>query len=204
MKDSFILKELVDKLDKLLQRIEELENTAITFKQKEDTLTISETHYRRLFETAKDGILILDADTGKIYDVNPFILEMLGYSKEEFLGKQLWEIGPFKDIGESKAAFAELQRKEYIRYEHLPLEAKDGHKVDVEFVSNVYSVDHKKVIQCNIRNITARRKAQEKINQRMKELEDFYEMTIHRELKMVELKNEIVNLKKELEKYQKS
>lgn len=203
MKDSFILKELVDKLDKLLQRIEELENTAITFKQKEDTLTISETHYRRLFETAKDGILILDADTGKIYDVNPFILEMLGYSKEEFLGKQLWEIGPFKDIGESKAAFAELQRKEYIRYEHLPLEAKDGHKVDVEFVSNVYSVDHKKVIQCNIRNITARRKAQEKINQRMKELEDFYEMTIHRELKMVELKNEIVNLKKELEKYQK-
>jgi len=200
MEDSYIIKELVDKLDKLLQRIEELEKSAIKFKQKEDTLTISETRYRRLFETAKDGILILDADTGEIADVNPFLVEMLGYPKEEFIGKQLWEIGPFKDIEESKAAFTELQRKEYIRYEHLPLETKDGHKVDVEFVSNVYSVDHKKVIQCNIRNITARRKAEEEIKQRMKELEDFYEMIIHRELKMVELKNEIVNLKEELKK----
>ena len=62
-------------------------------KQAEQAMTISETRYRRLFESAKDGILILDADTGKIKDVNPFLIELLGYSKEQFLEKAIWEIG---------------------------------------------------------------------------------------------------------------
>ena len=90
-------------------------------KQSEEALKISETRYRRLFETAQDGILILDAETGQISDVNPFLVEMLGYSHEEFLGKKLWEIGPFKNIEASKAAFLELQSKGYVRYEDLPL-----------------------------------------------------------------------------------
>ena len=55
----------------------------------------SEVRYRRLFQTAKDGILILDADTLKIIDANPFMTELLGYSHDEFLGKELWEIGLF-------------------------------------------------------------------------------------------------------------
>jgi PAS domain S-box-containing protein len=113
--------------------------------------------YRRLFETAQDGILILDAETGQISDVNPFLVEMLGYSHEEFLGKKLWQIGPFKNIEASKAAFIELQSKGYVRCKDLPLETKDGRHIDVEFVSNVYLVNHKKVIQCNIRDITERK-----------------------------------------------
>jgi PAS domain S-box-containing protein len=200
MEDSYIIKELVDKLDKLLQRIDELENKEIIHKQINDALIISETRYRRLFETAKDGILILDADTGKIADVNPFLVEMLGYSKEEFIGKELWEIGAFKDIEASKEAFDKLQKEEYVRYEHLPLETKDGHKVDVEFVSNVYSVDHTKVIQCNIRNITARKEVEEEIKQRMKNLYDYYDIAIQRESKVKEAKNEIKNL---MEKFRK-
>lgn len=200
MEDSYILKELVDTLDKLLQRIDELENKEIMHKQINDALIISETRYRRLFETAKDGILILDADTGKIADVNPFLVEMLGYSKEEFTGKELSEIGAFKDIEASKEAFDKLQKEEYVRYEHLPLEAKDGHIIDVEFVSNVYSVDHTKVIQCNIRNITARKEVEEEIKQRMKNLYDYYEIAIERESKVKELKNEIINLQEKLRK----
>ena len=89
--------------------------------QSEEALKISETRYRRLFETAQDGILILDAETGQISDVNPFLVEMLGYSHEDFLGKKLWEIGAFKDVEASKAAFGELQAKGYVRYEDLPL-----------------------------------------------------------------------------------
>jgi PAS domain S-box-containing protein len=108
-------------------------------------LEVSEARYRRLFETARDGILILDANTGRINDVNPFLIEMLGYSKEEFLGKKLWEIGAFKDIKASRKAFLELQTKEYVRYEDLPLETKDGRNISVEFISNVYSVDHQRV-----------------------------------------------------------
>lgn len=134
-----------------------------TRKLAEEALAISETRYRRLFETSKDGILILDADSGQITDVNPFLVEMLGYTNEKLLGKRLWEIGSFKDIAASRAAFSELQQKEYIRYEDLPLETSDGRRIDVEFVSNVYTVDRKKVIQCNIRDITARKRAEKEI-----------------------------------------
>src|SRR5271157_181478 len=130
-------------------------------KQAETKLQASETRYRRLFETAQDGILILDADTGQIHDVNPFLVDMLGYTPDEFLGKKLWEIGAFKDIEASKAAFTELQRKGYVRYEDLPLSARDGREMAVEFVSNVYQVNHHKVIQCNIRDITERKQAEE-------------------------------------------
>ena len=120
-------------------------------KKVNDTLAISETRYRRLFESAKDGILILDADTGKILDVNPFLIEMLGYSKKEFIEKAIWEIGLFKDIIANREKFSELQMKEIVRYENLPIESAGGRKINVEFVSNVYSEDNHKVIQCNIR-----------------------------------------------------
>jgi two-component system CheB/CheR fusion protein len=123
-------------------------------KRAEQQLTISETRYRGLFESAKDGILILDAVTGKILDVNPFLIEMLGYSKEQFLEKAIWEIGFLKDIVANKDKFLELQQKELVRYENLPLETSDGKKINVEFVSNVYLVANAKVIQCFIREIT--------------------------------------------------
>ena len=140
-------------------------------KQSDEALKVSETRYRRLFETAQDGILLLDAQTGQISDVNPFLVEMLGYSHEDFLGKKLWEIGAFKDIEASKAVFAELQAKGYVRYEDLPLETKDGHPIAVEFVSNVYLVNHHRVIQCNIRNITERKLIEAALQKAHSELE---------------------------------
>ncbi len=119
-------------------------------------LDVSELRYRRLFETAQDGILILDADSGKIIDVNPFLLDLLDYPFESVIGLQLWEIGLFKDIAANQAAFEKLQSEEYIRYENLPLRTKTGREIQVEFVSNVYFVGRARVIQCNIRDITAR------------------------------------------------
>ena len=120
----------------------------------------SEMRYRRLFESAQDGILILNAATGMIDDVNPYLIRMLGYSREEFVEKKLWEVGAFKDVEASKVAFDALQEQEYIRYEDLPLKAKDGRLIQVEFVSNVYRVDGAKVIQCNIRDISAHKAAE--------------------------------------------
>jgi PAS domain S-box-containing protein len=123
-------------------------------------LGASEARYRRLFETAQDAILILDGDSGKVIDANPFVIELLGYSIEELIGKELWQIGLFRDIDESKAAFDRLQKTGYIRYEDLPLETKDGRKAEVEFVSNTYDVNGENIIQCNIRDITDRKAAE--------------------------------------------
>jgi len=129
----------------------------------EATTKHSEVRYRRLFQKAKDGILILDTDTGKVIDANPFMSDLLGYSHEEFLGKELWEIGLFRDIEESRAAYRELQEKGYVRYDNLPLVSRSGKKVEVEFVSNVYEENRNQVVQCNIRDITGRRKTEREL-----------------------------------------
>jgi len=126
----------------------------------EQSLLNSELRYRRLFEAAQDGILILDADTGSISDVNPYLIAMLGYSREEFVEKKLWEVGAFKDVEASRASFLALQKDQFIRYDDLPLKAKSGRLIQVEFVSNVYLVGSVKVIQCNIRDISDRKLAE--------------------------------------------
>jgi PAS domain S-box-containing protein len=116
----------------------------------------SETRYRRLFETAKDGILILDTESGRITDANPFMSDLLGYSHDHFLGKELWEIGLFKDKPANEAAVRQLQQNGYIRYEHLPLETSRHLQVEVEVVANSYREANHSVIQCNMRDITDR------------------------------------------------
>jgi PAS domain S-box-containing protein/putative nucleotidyltransferase with HDIG domain len=123
----------------------------------EQSLRNSELRYRRLFESAQDGILIVNAETGSINDVNPYLIDMLGYSREEFVEKKLWEVGAFKDIKASRNSFLALQKNEFIRYENLPLKTKGGRLVQVEFVSNVYLVGNEKVIQCNVRDISDRK-----------------------------------------------
>jgi two-component system, cell cycle sensor histidine kinase and response regulator CckA len=126
-----------------------------------EALGASELSYRRLFETAKDGILILDADTGAIVDVNPFLSELLCFPHEAVLGMRVWDLGFFKDIIANQDSFAELQREGYVRYADKPLQASDGRRIDVEFVSNVYLVNNRRVIQCNIRDVTEHKKARD-------------------------------------------
>ncbi len=126
-------------------------------RRQEVSVQSSEVRYRRLFESARDGILILDAISSKIVDSNPFMTELLGYSHDDFLGKELWEIGLFKDEQASRANFRELEEKGYIRYENLPLRSVTGKEVEVEFVSNIYLAGDHDVIQCNIRDISERR-----------------------------------------------
>ncbi len=169
--------------------------------QVDEVLKDSEIRYRRLFESAKDGILLLDALTGQITDANPFITNLLGYSYIEMLGKKLWEIGLFKDSDESQKAFKELQSKKYIRYEEMPLQTKQGAHVEVEFVSNVYLVNNKKVIQCNIRDITERKMASDHLQKVNKELSDLVIelQNRDREMKMINQMNDLLQSCKTLE-----
>ncbi|MDR3562663.1 MAG: PAS domain S-box protein [Negativicutes bacterium] len=125
-----------------------------------EELRASELSYRRLFEAAKDGILILEVDTGRITDVNPFLFQLLGFSRAEMIGKTVGELSPFKDIEANKVMLDRLQKEGYVRYEELPLETRDGRHIAVEFVSNVYQAGDHDVIQCNIRDITERQQAE--------------------------------------------
>jgi PAS domain S-box-containing protein len=130
-------------------------------KRAEDSLKASEVGYRRLFESAKDGIMIIDAVTGTIIDVNPFLNDLLGLSLKEIKGRELWGIGIFNDIVSSKSKFQELFQNGYIRYGDLPLKTANGQQIWVELVSNVYEVVHRRVIQFNIYNTTERKQAEE-------------------------------------------
>jgi PAS domain S-box-containing protein len=137
----------------------------------EQALRASETSYRRLFEAAKDGILILDVDTGRINDVNPFLFNLLGFSRSEMVGKTVGELSPFKDIESNKVMLERLQKDGYVRYENLPLETRDGRHIAVEFISNVYEAGDHQVIQCNVRDITERKQAEDEIRRFNFELE---------------------------------
>jgi len=138
-------------------------------------LRVSESRYRRLFETAQDGILLLNSGTAQIEDVNPYLIEMLGYSHAEFLGKKLWEVGPFADIAQSKDMFAQLQTMGYVRYDDLPLKTRKGAQIAVEFVSNAYDCEGVRVIQCNIRDITQRKRDAEELDRHRHHLEEMVE-----------------------------
>ena len=134
-------------------------------------LRASELSYRRLFEAAKDGILILDFDTGRINDVNPFLFNLLEFSRVEMMGKTVGELSPFKDIESNINMLERLRADGYVRYEDLPLKTRSGRHIAVEFVSNVYEAGNQKVIQCNVRDITERKQAQGEIRRLNIELE---------------------------------
>jgi PAS domain S-box-containing protein/putative nucleotidyltransferase with HDIG domain len=141
----------------------------------EPSLKDSDARYRRLFEATQVGILILDAKTGMIEDVNPYLIKMLGYSREEFIRKKLWEVAAFKDIEASKEAFEAMQEKEYLRYEDLLLKTKEGRLIQVEFVSNVYLVGGEKVVQCDIRDIAGHKQADEELQKSEKRFQALVE-----------------------------
>jgi two-component system CheB/CheR fusion protein len=136
-----------------------IEGVVLTFvditeaKTAKDKLAVSEMRYRTLFETAQEGILILDGMTGKIKDVNPFLIKLLGYPEEKLLEKQIWDIGLLKDVVANKENFLDLKKKKYMRYKDLPLETAKGEMIAVEFISNAFEIDRIKIVQCNIRVI---------------------------------------------------
>jgi PAS domain S-box-containing protein len=159
-----------DKAKAQTDRTEELPETLEMVNKK--ALLSSELRYRRLFESARDGILILNVETGQITDVNPFLVEILGFSKSEMVGKTVGELSPFRDIEPNQAMLERLVKNGYVRYEGLPLETRDNRHIDVEFVCNVYQEGDKKVIQCNIRDITERKRAEDEKRQFNAELEE--------------------------------
>ncbi|MFN7994414.1 MAG: PAS domain S-box protein [Bryobacteraceae bacterium] len=118
-----------------------------------------ETRYRRLFETAKDAIMLIDGATAEILDVNRHSAELFGYSTPEFLGKTIWELPPFRSADLGRRLWEALQHTEVVR-EEGELPRKDGSLVAVELLCNRYKENGREVIQANIRDISERRQAE--------------------------------------------
>lgn len=136
----------------------------------EDKVRVSEVRYRRLFEAAQDGVLILDSESGKIIEANPFMTRLLDYRRDELIGRELFEIGLLKDETASQEMFQTLKRASEVRYDNLPLEGRGGRHHEVEVVANLYDENGRTVIQCNIRDITERRLSEEHVKQLMAEV----------------------------------
>ncbi len=134
----------------------------------QEQMRVSENRYRRLFEAAHDGVLIVDPATNRIIDANPFMTRLLSYSRDQLIGKELFEIGLLKDEAASQEMFRKLKKDHEVRYDNLPLESKTGRHKDVEVVANLYQEDGHQVIQCNIRDITIRKQAEEMSSQNLK------------------------------------
>ncbi len=169
--DDYVMK---DKLARLVPAVErELREAAGRRERRrvEAEFIASEARYRRLFESARDGIVILNADTGTVVDVNPFLIELLRVPREHLVGKKFWEAAGFRAIAADAAGFAALRARSYVRFDNQSLTAADGRRIDVEFVSTVYPVDHHTVMQCSIRDITERKQAQEAQKSQLKFLE---------------------------------
>jgi PAS domain S-box-containing protein len=130
-------------------------------KREEDKVRASEIRYRRLFEAAQDGVLLLDPGTRKITDVNPLMTKLLGHRQDQLVGKELHEIGLLTDEAASREMFEKLKERHEVRYEVLPLETEDGRHQEVEVVANLYQENGHTVIQCNIRDITERKRAEQ-------------------------------------------
>lgn len=140
-------------------------------KKNEERLNNSETRYRTLFESAKDGMVILDSESGQIMDVNPYLCQLLDYTIDELRGKEFWKMGIFRSDTEANDILTELQRHGYLRIENILLQTKYGKTIHVEFTCNAYTMNDQKVIQCNIRNITERIKAEKEIHKLRKAIE---------------------------------
>jgi diguanylate cyclase (GGDEF)-like protein/PAS domain S-box-containing protein len=169
-------------------------------KQAQEQVRLSKIRYRQVFESARDGLLILDAVTQQITDANPLMMELLGYSRDEILNKELWEIGLMKDAVASQAAFQELQQNGYIRYEDLSFETKDGNRCEVEFTGNVYIEDDHQVILFTFRDVTERKAAREIIRQGDELLQGIFD-SVATEVAVVDASGIITHVSKSWERF---
>jgi two-component system, cell cycle sensor histidine kinase and response regulator CckA len=130
-------------------------------KRMESLLRASEEQYRRLFETAHDGIMLLEKGEGRITHMNPATEKMLGYTREESIGKKLQDIGVSIDMGDFKTIIQKLDEDGIIKYTDVPAKTKSGRSIDTD----IYLVDRAVSVQCNIRDVTERKRAEEDLRQ---------------------------------------
>lgn len=195
---DYILKDRLSRLVPALQRAVAAAAESRRLDELAQALRDSELRYRRLFETAQDGILIIDADSRTIVDANPYLLDLVGCTSDEVLGGRGSQFGDLGGSGDDAAGrtFAPLQAAAGVRFEHLSLRTPSGRTVDVEVIGNAYEAGGCRYLQFIIRDIRERIAAQRALAERLHELRQFQRVTVDRELRLQELEAEVARLRR--------
>lgn len=154
---------LKDRLSRLVPSIKGALDKSRAMQEKrvaEEALVASEMRYRRLFESAKEGIVLMEAGSQQITDVNPFMLNLMQVKRKDVLGNKIWDIGLNKEQGTLEEAFEAIENDGYIHCEDIFIQPFPEIQIDLELTCNTYSIDSKKLIQCNLRDITERRQGE--------------------------------------------
>ncbi|OPZ60007.1 MAG: Blue-light-activated protein [Deltaproteobacteria bacterium ADurb.Bin510] len=146
---------------KLEQKMLELEREVAERRASEAQRSAFELRYRLLFENALDGIMLVDAQSAAIIDVNPALGSLLGYAREQLIGFEIWKFMPFGEIRANQAAFASLKREGCVHYDDLRLQTRAGGFIDVQVFGNLYKVGGSSLIQYNLRDISMRKAAEQ-------------------------------------------
>ncbi len=133
----------------------------------------AEIQYRRLFESATDGIIVLSSPVGTVLDINPYFLEMSRYPLAELLNKKFWEIEPFIREKEMRQLVPEAVSRGAARYDSVRLYGKDGRERIVEMVASSYRVKDQAFISVNIRDVTDRKHDEERLRRANLDLQQF-------------------------------
>jgi len=128
----------------------------------EKALKESEEKYRALFDAGSDGIIVVDSETGIIIDCNNALLEMYGYQKDEVIGQHDTNLSADPDT--TRAAIKEGIHHVPIRYH----KKKDGTVFPVEIMSNVMTLNGRRVTIGAVRDITKRKKIEDALQQARK------------------------------------
>jgi two-component system CheB/CheR fusion protein len=119
----------------------------------------AEVRYQRMFETAKDGMVICDAESEKIMDVNPFLLELLQYRREQTIGRSLGDLEAFQTAKELITLVADAADTEIVRLDGVTLRSAAGRGIQADILANRYRLGSRPVVQINIRDVTTRNRA---------------------------------------------
>jgi PAS domain S-box-containing protein len=128
----------------------------------------AESRYRRLFESAREGIVLVDAETGDILDLNPFMEQLLGYTRNELASRKLWEIDTMQNKPKVRAAVDRIRDQGHLRMDDLPLRTRDGRDLQTEVIANVYSEGGRRAIQFNLRDVSERKKFERELQESQK------------------------------------
>jgi diguanylate cyclase (GGDEF)-like protein/PAS domain S-box-containing protein len=139
-----------------------LEQEVVARRKTETALRASEQNYRRLFETAGDGILLLDIDSGQITDANPRLLAMVGQTREVLAGRNIRSVPEFAELADA-AALAELERSGALHRDDLSIGAADGSHVFVDLLASTCEAAGRRLAQFNLRDISERKQSEARI-----------------------------------------